>query len=73
VGIVVWAPDETARQYKFEKLRYDYGGWFFFAFWMAIALFLSACAVRLLRLVRDRVIDTLRCVDGLPYAELWQI
>ena len=23
VGIVVWAPDEIARQYKFEKLRDD--------------------------------------------------
>ena len=58
VGIVVWAPDEIARQYKFEKLRYDYGGWFFFAFWMAIALFVSACAVQLLRLVRDKVVDS---------------
>ena len=58
VGIVVWAPDEIARQYKFEKLRYDYGEWFFFAFWMAIALFLSACAVQLLRLVRDKVVDS---------------
>jgi uncharacterized membrane protein YraQ (UPF0718 family) len=57
VGIVVWAPDEIARQYKFENLRYDYGGWFFFAFWMAIALFLSACAVQLLRLARDMIVD----------------
>jgi hypothetical protein len=52
IGILVWAPDEIARQYKFERLRYDYGGWFFFAFWMAIALFVSACAVQLLRLAR---------------------
>jgi hypothetical protein len=58
VGIVVWAPDEIARQYKFEKLRYDYGGWFFLAFWMAIALFVAACAVELLRLVRDRLVDS---------------
>ena len=58
VGIVVWAPDEIARQYKFEKLRDDYGEWFFFAFWMAITLFLSACAVQLLRLVRDKVVDS---------------
>ena len=58
VGIVVWAPDEIARQYKFEKLRYDYGGWFFFAFWMAVALFVSACAVQLLRLVWDKVVDS---------------
>ncbi len=57
VGIVVWAPDEIARQYKFEKLRYDYGEWFFFAFWMAIALFVSACAVQLLRLARDKIVD----------------
>ena len=56
VGIVVWAPDEIARQYKFEKLRFDYGGWFFFAFWMTIALFASACTVQLLRLVRDKVV-----------------
>ena len=46
IGIVVWAPDEIARQYKFETLRDDYGGWFFFAFWMAIGLFVSACAVQ---------------------------
>jgi len=57
VGIVVWAPDEIARQYKFEKLRYDYGEWFFFAFWMAIALFVSACAAQLLRLVWDKIVD----------------
>lgn len=57
VGIVVWAPDEIARQYKFEKLRYDYGEWFFLAFWMAIALFVSACAVQLLRLARDKIVD----------------
>jgi hypothetical protein len=57
VGIVVWAPDEIARQYKFEKLRYDYGEWFFLAFWMAIALFVSACAAQLLRLVWDKIVD----------------
>lgn len=57
VGIVVWAPDEIARQYKFEKLRYDYGEWFFFAFWMAIALFVSAWAAQLLRLVWDKIVD----------------
>jgi hypothetical protein len=57
VGFVVWAPDEIARQYKFEKLRYDYGEWFFFAFWMAVALFASACAVQLLRLLRDKIVD----------------
>ena len=58
VGAVFWAPDEIARQYKFETLRDNYGGWFFFAFWMAIALFMSACAVQLLRLVRDKVVDS---------------
>jgi len=62
---------EKLRQYKFEKLRYDYGEWFFFAFWMAIALFVSACAVQLLADAgQDCPTVTLRCVDGLPYAEL---
>ena len=55
VGIVVWAPDDIARQYKFEKLRDDYGEWFFFAFWMAIALFVSACTVQVVRLLRDKI------------------
>jgi len=54
-GIVVWAPDEIARQYKLEKLRDDYGEWFFFAFWMAIALFVSACTVQVVRLLRDKI------------------
>ena len=58
IGIVVWAPDEIARQYRFEKLRYDYIEWLFFAFWMAVALFLSACAVQLLRLVRAKIVDS---------------
>jgi uncharacterized membrane protein YraQ (UPF0718 family) len=58
VGIVVWAPDEIARQYKFEKLRYDYGEWFVFAFWMAIALFVSACAAQLLHCVASTVCHT---------------
>ena len=57
VGAVIWAPDEIARQYKFETIRDDYGGWFFFAFWMAMALFVSACAVQLLRLMRDKIVD----------------
>src|SRR5258708_40108491 len=55
--MLVGRRDKLPRQYQFEKLRHDYGEWFFFAFWMAIALFVSACAAHLLRLVRDKVVD----------------
>jgi hypothetical protein len=57
VGIVVWAPDEIARQYKFEKLATTTVSGSS-CLLMAIALFLSACAVQLLRLVRDKVVDS---------------
>ena len=57
VGTVIWAPEEIAHQYRFEKLRYDYGGWLFLVFWMAIVLFVSACTARLLQLIRDQIVD----------------
>ena len=38
-------------------MPWDLAEWFFFAFWMAVALFVPACAVQLLRLVRDKIVD----------------
>ena len=54
---VQWPPNASLPAVSLGCLRDDYGEWFFFAFWMAIALFVSACAVQLLWLLRDKVVD----------------
>jgi hypothetical protein len=41
-GVVLWAPDDTARRYGFDLFRFDYGVWFFLGFWVGLFLWLLA-------------------------------
>ena len=41
-GIVLWAPDDTARRYGFDLFRFDLGVWFFLGFWVGLFLWVLA-------------------------------